>query len=244
MLRFALFPALAAALAGVPRILLGTGGGGGGFDAPAWLSAGGEGFNTALAYCYAQFTPQCSHVAIAAALAARNASSFISTKIEPEDFGPTALISGAFRTVDHSVLAEMNIKQVDVIMWHQAGRSATAVNYRPPCFNASAAGPAGPGAYAACRVQGYQALLDVQRAGQARYIGVSNYEIRDLQQIYDALGVWPQVLEIEVHPYWHPDALIDFACVPRAQRKTRRAAAAAVTSSSTHARTHTTNTLA
>jgi diketogulonate reductase-like aldo/keto reductase len=207
----------AAALDGVPKIMLGTGGGGGGFNAPAWLAQGGSGFNTALAYCYQQFTPQCSHVAIANAVAALgpNASAFISTKLEPEDFGPTALISGAFRVVDRDVLAELNIKPgsggVGMLMWHQAGRAAAASNYRPPCFNASAAGPAGPGAYAACRLQGYQALLDVQRAGGARYIGVSNYEVRDLQQIFDGLGVWPQVLEIEVHPYYHPDALIDFA---------------------------------
>lgn len=46
----------------IPQIMLGTGGGGGGFDAPLWLSSGGLAFNTALAYCYAQFTPQCRWV--------------------------------------------------------------------------------------------------------------------------------------------------------------------------------------
>ena len=105
----------------------------------------------------------------------------------------------------------MSLGSVGALMWHQAGRAASATNYRPPCFNASAAGPAGPGAYAACRAQGYAALLDVQRAGGAQYIGVSNYAVRDLQQLHDALGVWPDVMEIEVHPYWHEDALIDFA---------------------------------
>lgn len=205
------------ALEGVPKILLGTGGGGGGFSAPLWLSAGGQGFNTALSYCYQQFTPQCSHVAIASALAAAGGgaanASFIATKVEPEDFGPTALLTGPSRVLDRDVLAEMNLRSVGALMWHQAGRAAAAGNYRPPCFNASAAGPSGPGAYAACRVQGYGAFLDAQRMGAVRYAGVSNYEIRDLQQLYDAFGVWPQVLEIEVHPYYHPDALIDFACV-------------------------------
>jgi len=192
--------------------MLGTGGGGGGFDAPAWLAAGGVGFNTALAYSYPQFSPQNSQVAIANAVAAANFSgAVIVTKLEPEDYGPTPLIWGAFRAVTRDVLAEMNIARVDALLWHQSGRAASAANYRPPCFNASAAGPAGPGAYAACRVQGYRALLDVQAAGGAALVGVSNFPIRDLQQIYDALGVWPQVLEIEVHPYWHEDDLIDFA---------------------------------
>lgn len=136
---------------------------------------------------------------------------FTATKLEPEDFGPTSLIWGAFRTVTRDVLGELNVPSVGLLMWHQSGRAESASNYRPPCFNASAAGPSGPGAYAACRIEGYRALLDVQAAGGAQYIGVSNYPIRDLQATYDALGVWPQALEIEVHPYWHEDSLIDFA---------------------------------
>ena len=36
----------------IPRMLLGTGGGNGGFDAMAWLNAGGTGFDTAQTYCY------------------------------------------------------------------------------------------------------------------------------------------------------------------------------------------------
>jgi hypothetical protein len=35
-------------------------------------------------------------------------------------------------------------------------------------------------------------------------------QIRELQQLYDATGQWPSLNEIEVHPYWHEDALIDF----------------------------------
>jgi hypothetical protein len=53
-----------------PSVILGTGGGGGGFDAPAWVANGGSGFNLALAYCYSQFTPQCSHTAVANAVTA------------------------------------------------------------------------------------------------------------------------------------------------------------------------------
>lgn len=197
-----------------PRVLLGTGGGGGGFDAPAWLAAGGRGTNMALAYCYAQFTPQCSQVAVANAVTAAGLSAadvFHTTKIEPEDFGPLSRIFGFTSTVSRDVLQELNAPSVYALMWHQAGRAADADNYRPPCFNESAAGPAGPGAYAACRVLGHSALLAVQKAGAATLVGVSNYAIRDLQQLFDASGVWPDVLEIEVHPLWHEDDLISFA---------------------------------
>ena len=197
-----------------PRVLLGTGGGGGGFDAPKWLAAGGRGFNLALAYCYAQFTPQCSHVAAANAVTAAGlapADAFYATKIEPEDFGPVERIWGFVRTVTRDVLQELNTNSVGALMWHQAGRSQGAGNYLPPCVNVSAAGPAGPGAYAECRIEGHRALLAVQKAGGAKLVGASNYAVRDLQQIFDATGVWPDVLEIEVHPFWHEDALIDFA---------------------------------
>ena len=195
-------------------MLLGTGGGGGGFDAPKWLAAGGRGFNLALAYCYSQFTPQCSHVAAANAVTAAGlapADAFYATKIEPEDFGPVERIWGFVRTVTRDVLQELNTNSVGALMWHQAGRSQGAGNYLPPCVNVSAAGPAGPGAYAECRVEGHRALLAVQKAGGAELVGASNYAVRDLQQIFDATGVWPDVLEIEVHPFWHEDALIDFA---------------------------------
>ena len=117
-------------------------------------------------------------------------SLFVATKIEPEDFGPTSRIWGAFRTVTRDVLAEMGLASVSALSWHQAGRAESASNYRPPCYNASAVGPAGPGSYAACRIEGYAALLDVQKAGGAQLIGVSNYGVRDLQQLHDALGVW------------------------------------------------------
>lgn len=36
----------------IPRVLLGTGGGNGGYDAAAWLAAGGPGFDSAYTYCY------------------------------------------------------------------------------------------------------------------------------------------------------------------------------------------------
>ena len=48
------------------------------------------------------------------------------------------------------------------------------------------------------------------KAGLARAIAVSNWQVRDLQQVFAATGVFPAALEVEVHPFWHEDALLDF----------------------------------
>lgn len=191
----------------IPRILLGTGGGGGGFDAGAWLQRGGPGFDTAQTYCY-YTSPRrdglpasaCSQVAIANALSVLGvppASQFIISKIEPEDYGPLSAFSGFGRVFDRGILQEMTLPALDMLMFHQAGRSEGAPNPRPPCFNASAGGE---GTYAACRVATFAAMQQLVRAGAVRSIAVSNFQVRDLIQLYNATGAWPSALEVEVHP--------------------------------------------
>ena len=200
----------------IPRMLLGTGGGGGGYNVSAWLEVAaplGTGFDTAYTYCYNSAAPFCSHVSIynAVAQSGLNPSSlFYISKTEPEDFGPVAYMSGFGRVVDRGILQDMAISKVDMLMAHQAGRHETDSNFRPPCFDASAAGPAGNGSYYACRVQMMQAFLAIQKAGQARSVAVSNWQVRDLQQVFDATGAFPAANEIEVHPYWHEDDTIRF----------------------------------
>ena len=59
-----------------------------------------------------------------------------------------------------------------------------------------------------------QAFLTIQAKGRARSLAVSNWQARDLQAVFDATGAYPSALEVEFHPYWHEDALIDF-CAAR-----------------------------
>jgi diketogulonate reductase-like aldo/keto reductase len=199
----------------IPRVLLGTGGGGGGYDVRAWLTLGGPGFDTAQTYCYSSAAPFCSQVAIANALAAAPPSSppFLVSKIEPEDFGDEAALNGFGRAVSRGILQEMSLARLDLLMFHQAGRAADASNTRPPCFNSSAVAD-GRGAYADCRIATFRAMQALVGAGVARAIAVSNWQQRDLQQVHDATGAWPSALEVEVHPLWHEDALLDF-CAAR-----------------------------
>ena len=43
-------------------------------------------------------------------------------------------------------------------------------------------------------------LLEARGAGLCRHVGVSNFEIRHLQRVHAASGVWPPVNQIEFHP--------------------------------------------
>ena len=195
----------------IPRVMLGTGGGGGGYDAAAWLAIGGTGFDSSYTYCYNSAAPYCSHVAIYMAMAAAKAdpaSLFFISKIEPEDFGNVSTMSGFGRVIDRGILQDLSIAHLDVLMAHQAGRHETDNNVRPACFDASLANAAGT--YSTCRVEMMRSFLALQKSGVARAVAVSNWQIRDLQQVFDATGVFPSALEVEVHPYWHEDSLIAF----------------------------------
>lgn len=204
----------------IPRIGLGTGGGNGGFDVAVWLSTGGVLADTAQTYCY--FTsprradlPQaaCSQVAYANAmsmLGVTPSSQFIISKIEPEDFGTLPYFSGFGRVFDRGILQEMSIESLDMLMFHQAGRGEKDSNVRPPCFDLAGA-TNGKGTYAACRLQTFQGMQALMASGKIRSIGVSNWQIRDIEQVFNVTGAYPSALEIEIHPWWHEDSLIDYA---------------------------------
>jgi diketogulonate reductase-like aldo/keto reductase len=57
-------------------------------------------------------------------------------------------------------------------------------------------------------VEAWQALVDCQRAGLLRSIGVSNFLPEHVDRIVEATSVTPAVNQIQVHPYWpQPDQL-------------------------------------
>jgi len=103
----------------------------------------------------------------------------------------------------------MSIESLDMLMFHQAGRSEKDSNVRPPCFDPAGASN-GQGTYAACRLQTFQGMQQLMSAGKIRAIGVSNWQIRDIEQVFNATGAYPSALEVEVHPWWHEDDLIDY----------------------------------
>jgi 2,5-diketo-D-gluconate reductase A len=59
-------------------------------------------------------------------------------------------------------------------------------------------------------VETWETLVDLQREGRARSIGVSNFEIEHLERIIDATGVVPAVNQVELHPWLQQEELRAF----------------------------------
>ncbi|UUX35357.1 aldo/keto reductase [Fundicoccus culcitae] len=59
-------------------------------------------------------------------------------------------------------------------------------------------------------VEAWQALVDAQKFGLIRSIGVSNFLPEHLDRVIDATGVTPAVNQIERHPYFNNQALVDY----------------------------------
>ncbi|MFL6179617.1 MAG: aldo/keto reductase, partial [Actinomycetes bacterium] len=56
-------------------------------------------------------------------------------------------------------------------------------------------------------VDSWRAMVELQRQGRVRSIGVSNFTERQLREIVDATGVVPAVNQIELHPHFPQEHL-------------------------------------
>jgi len=59
-------------------------------------------------------------------------------------------------------------------------------------------------------VESWKAMIELQRQGLIRSIGVSNFTAQNLQRVIDETGVTPAVNQIELHPYFPESALREF----------------------------------
>jgi 2,5-diketo-D-gluconate reductase A len=57
----------------------------------------------------------------------------------------------------------------------------------------------------------WRALVDLQKQGRVRTIGVCNFDATALDQIIEDSGVTPAMLQIETHPYFPQAELIEYA---------------------------------
>jgi len=57
-------------------------------------------------------------------------------------------------------------------------------------------------------VEAWTALIEAQKRGLIRSIGVSNFEAAHLDRIIEATGVTPAVNQNEIHPYWIQNSLL------------------------------------
>jgi len=60
------------------------------------------------------------------------------------------------------------------------------------------------------RLATYRALLDAQKAGKIRTVGVSNYGVKHLDEIKDAGLQMPAVNQIELHPLCQHRPIVDY----------------------------------
>ena len=56
----------------------------------------------------------------------------------------------------------------------------------------------------------WKSLIEIAESGRASAVGVSNFEISDLQQLIDETGVVPAVNQIELHPLHQRRELVEF----------------------------------
>lgn len=56
----------------------------------------------------------------------------------------------------------------------------------------------------------WKAFVKLKEEGRVRSLGVCNFMPSDLQRLYDEVGQWPQVNQIELHPSWQQSNVVDF----------------------------------
>ena len=61
-----------------------------------------------------------------------------------------------------------------------------------------------------CFINSWQALERIRESGQAKAIGVSNFEISHLEALFQTSGIVPAVNQIEYHPLWNQSDLYEY----------------------------------
>ncbi len=147
-----------------------------------------------------------SQPTIAAAIAASGiprSQLFITSKLNVESCA-TNMTAALYE----QVLQPLQTTYVDLLLLHHAGRWLTDNNPHPPCFDQTLA--YANGTYYNCRLDTIQAYEAMRQQGLIKQWGVSNWQVRDLQQMYDAVGYYPSINQIEFHPYWQERDVVAF----------------------------------
>jgi len=111
--------------------------------------------------------------------------------------------SDTLQQVD-DLLVALNTSYVDLLLIHWPGPYTTSgIDW--PCYKAST-----DGTFKICRQDTWRAYVEVFKAGKARAIGVSNFEVRHLQDIFELNTLLPSVHQNEFHPYMHEDDLVAY----------------------------------
>ncbi|CAF3353590.1 unnamed protein product [Rotaria socialis] len=122
---------------------------------------------------------------------------FITSKVDPSGYNQTLeAFSG--------ILKSLQTDYVDLLLVHWPGQTASQSNETVPSCKQ------GQTTWFECRIQTWQALETIFQQERVRAIGVSNYEANHLLEIFNLNSTIPSVNQVEFHPYWHEDELVDF----------------------------------
>jgi len=154
----------------------------------AWLRAGGRRIDSSGNYA------SCDGVGTGwVASGTPRSDIFLTSKVEPFGYNQT------LEQFDR-ILTSLQTNYVDLLLIHWPGLfGASAL----PCKQ-------GQSTWTECRIQTWRALETIFNQGQVRAIGVSNYEVNHLLEIFNLNSTIPSVNQFEYHPYWHEEELRDF----------------------------------
>ena len=119
---------------------------------------------------------------------------FMTSKISLEGYNET------FTQVDH-LLSDLQMEYVDLLLIHWPGTPHSSSD--PACQG-------DPPTWRSCRQSVWKALEALYNTGKALAIGVSNFEKNHLEDIIMMKGMIPSVNQVEFHPYWHEDDLVEY----------------------------------
>ncbi|CAF1219100.1 unnamed protein product [Adineta steineri] len=109
----------------------------------------------------------------------------------------------ALKTFD-DILASLKTDYIDLLLIHWPGdKPGTVTKPVPACKKDKST-------WTDCRVQTWKALEHLFKQKKVHAIGVSNFGVNHLLEIFNLNSLIPSVNQVEFHPYWHEDELLDF----------------------------------
>lgn len=114
-------------------------------------------------------------------------------------------------------LTQLNTSYVDLYMFHWPGLFPQDLPMLDPPHVEVCGKPvlkmpdckAGQWGWKRCRLETWRAMSDLQTQGKIKALGVSNFEIAQMQELVD-LGTPPAVNQIEYHLGYHDDMLVEY----------------------------------
>ena len=116
---------------------------------------------------------------------------FVASKIAPAEMHSQLLVEQAVS----KILGRLRLRTIDLIMLHWPGVSKVSPDSE---------------IHKEKRKNAYRGLEKCLKEGKVRAIGVSNYHVRHLEELLTYCEIPPSVNQIEAHPMWPQEELIDF----------------------------------